>query len=48
MELGISIHKIRKLIREGKIIGRKVPSGPYIILQKDNPVITEALKTLTK
>lgn len=36
MELGISIHKIRKLIREGKIIGRRVPNGPYIILRKDN------------
>ncbi len=36
MELGISMHKIRKLIREGKIIGRKVPNGPYLILDKDN------------
>lgn len=36
MELGISIHKIRKLICEGKIIGRRVPNGPYIILRKDN------------
>lgn len=37
MELGISINKIRKLIREGEIIGRKIPNGPYVILQKDNP-----------
>lgn len=46
MELGISIHKIRKLIRERKIIGRRIPSGPYIILQKDNPNLSNILADL--
>ena len=37
MKLGVSVHTIRKQIREGKIIGRKIPGGPYMILRKDNP-----------
>lgn len=37
MKLNVSVHKIRKQIREGKIIGRRVPNGPYMILRKDNP-----------
>lgn len=37
IELGISVHKIRKFIHERKIIGRRIPNGPYIVLQKDNP-----------
>lgn len=48
MELGISIHKIRKLIREGKIIGRKVPNGPYVILRKNNPNLKLILKNIAK
>jgi hypothetical protein len=39
MKLGVNVHKIRKLIREGKIIGRRIPNGPYIILRKDNPIL---------
>lgn len=46
MELGVDIHKIRKLIREGKIIGRRIPDGPYIILRKDNPGISDVLISL--
>ena len=45
IELGISIHKIRKLIREGKIIGRRIQNGPYIIFRKDN---TNLCKILTE
>lgn len=37
MKLSVSVHTIRKQIREGKIIGRKIPGGPYMILRKDNP-----------
>jgi len=48
MELGISIHKIRKLIRERKIIGRRVPNGPYIILRKDNPSLRQILAKIAK
>lgn len=46
MELEINIREIRKLIREGKIIARRVPSGPYIILQKDNPNLSNILADL--
>ena len=46
MELEISIHKIRKLIREGKIIGRHIPNGPYMILMKDNPNLKNILETI--
>lgn len=48
MELGISIHKIRKLIREGEIVGRRIPNGPYVVLKKDNPFIARILKILAK
>ena len=46
MELEISIHKIRKLIREGKIIGRHISNGPYMILMKDNPNLKNILETI--
>lgn len=46
IELEISIHKIRKLIREGKIIGRHIPNGPYMILMKDNPNLKNILETI--
>lgn len=37
LKLGIHIQTIRKMIREGKIKGRRSPNGPYVILMKDNP-----------
>jgi len=43
IELGINVQTIRKLIREDKIIGRKIPGGPYIILRKDNPDLKNVL-----
>ena len=35
---------IRKLIRQGKIIARQIPNGPYMILRKDNPNISDILE----
>lgn len=43
MELGIKVGVIRKYIREGKITARRIPNGPYVILQKDNPSLIEIL-----
>ena len=40
IRVGVKVQVIRKLIREGKIIGRRIPNGPYIILRKDNPDLT--------
>lgn len=39
IKLGMKVHTIRRLIREGKIIGPRIPQGPYIILRKENPGI---------
>lgn len=36
-KLNISVRTIRKKIHEGKITGRRIPNGPYMILRKDNP-----------
>ena len=36
-KLNISVRTIRKQIHEGKIIGRGIPNGPYMILRKNNP-----------
>ena len=33
---GTHIQTVRKMIRNGKIIARKIPNGPYLILRKDN------------
>ncbi|MDR3298269.1 MAG: helix-turn-helix domain-containing protein [Candidatus Nomurabacteria bacterium] len=30
------VQTIRKLIRRGEIKGRRIPNGPYLILEKDN------------
>lgn len=35
---------IRKLIRQGKIKARQIPNGPYMILRKDNPNISDILE----
>ncbi len=48
IELGVNVQKIRKLIRDGEIVGRKVPNGPYIVLRKDNPNLNLILKTIAK
>lgn len=40
MRLDIKVATLRKYIREGKIIGRRIPNGPYMILRKDNPELT--------
>ena len=43
IKLGVKVQIIRKLIREGKIVGRRIPNGPYMILQKDNPTLSHTL-----
>ena len=43
-KLNVSVRTIRKQIREGKIIGRRIPGGPYMILRKDNPRLTALIK----
>lgn len=35
-KLNISVRTIRKRIKDGEIIGRRIPDGPYMILRKDN------------
>lgn len=47
-ELNISVRTIRKQIREGEIIGRRIPNGPYIILRKDNPNFSTTLQELLR
>ena len=44
-KLGVRVQSLRKLIREGKIIGRPIPGGPYLILRKDNPNLSEIIST---
>jgi len=44
MELSVSIQKIRKLIYERKIIGRRIPNGPYIILRKNNSDLKDIIQ----
>lgn len=43
----LRLQTIRKLIRTGKIKARKIPSGPYVILRKDNPDLRKVLKRIT-
>ena len=43
IDLGVKVQTIRKLIREGKIVGRKIPNGPYMVLRKDNPTLSHTL-----
>ena len=43
IKLGVKVQIIRKLIREGKIIGRKIPNGPYMVLRKDNSTLSHTL-----
>ena len=43
IDLGVKVQAIRKLIREGKIIGRKIPNGPYMVLRKDNSTLSHTL-----
>ena len=38
--LNISVRTIRMKIKDGEIIGRRIPGGPYMILRKDNPELT--------
>ncbi len=45
-KLGVKVHTLRKYIREGKVVGRRIPNGPYMILRKDNPNLSESLKTI--
>lgn len=45
-KLNISVRTIRKQIRNGKIIGRMIPNGLYMILRRDNPNIVEVLAGL--
>ena len=39
----LHVQTIRKLIRQGKIKGRLIPNGPYMILRKDNPNILDVI-----
>ena len=47
-KLNIGVRTIRKQIHEGKIIGRGIPNGPYMILRKDNPNLGDVLAQLAK
>ena len=47
-KINVSVRTIRKRIEDGKIIGRRIPSGPYIILRKDNPDLGQMLEGLLK
>lgn len=47
-KLNISVRTIRKQVHEGKIIGRGIPNGPYMILRKDNPNLGDVLAQLAK
>jgi len=40
---GLHMQTIRKLIRNGKIKGRQIPNGPYLILRKDNPNLIDVI-----
>ena len=40
---GLHIQTIRKLIRNGKIKARQIPNGPYLILRKDNPKLSDTV-----
>ena len=42
-KLNISVRTIRKKIKDGEIIGRRISGGPYMILRKDNPSLAEAI-----
>ena len=42
--LNISVRTIRKKIKDGEIVGRRIPNGPYMILRKDNPRLTALIK----
>ncbi len=48
MKLDVKVHTLRKYIREGKIIGRRIPNGPNMILRKDNPNLGDVLAQLAK
>ncbi len=40
---GLHIQTIRKLIRNGKIKGRQIPDGPWMILRKENPALADVI-----
>lgn len=40
---GLHIQTIRKLIRQGRIVARRIPNGPYLVLVKDNPDLLNTL-----
>ena len=42
-KLDISVRTIRKKIKDGEIIGRRIPNGPYMILLKDNARLRQLL-----
>lgn len=44
-KLGVSVRTIRKKIKDGRIIGRRIPGGPYIILRKNNPDLINIIKS---
>lgn len=48
MKLGVNVHSIRKQIREGKITGRRIPNGPYMILRKDNANTVDSVDLFKK
>lgn len=42
-ETGLHTRTIQKLIRQGKIIAREIPKGPFLILKKDNPNLADVI-----
>lgn len=46
-KLNISVRTIRKKIKDGEIIGRRIPGGPYMILRKDNQNLMDIIRTET-
>ena len=46
-KLNISVRTIRKKIKDGEITGRRIPSGPYMILRKDNQNLMDIIQTET-
>lgn len=46
-KLNISVRTIRKKIKDGEIIGRRIPGGPYMILRKDNQNLMDIIQTET-
>ncbi len=47
-KLNISVRTIRKKIKDGHIIGRKIPNGPHLLLKRENPKLSEILLQIVR